>query len=143
TLMFLQWASQMRLTLADREFITPRGMLKYFQYRNEDADVGKYNGGQKMLFWAAGLGALGLLLSGIVIWLPQPVSSQWLRQASYILHDTAFSLFFAMIIGHIYLGTAAEPGTFRSIVRGTVTKSWARLHHPAWYREVTGEQPRS
>jgi len=50
----------------------------------EDADVGKYNGGQKMLFWAAGLGALGLLLSGIVMWLPQPVSSQWLRQASYI-----------------------------------------------------------
>ena len=29
------------------------------------------------------------------------------------------------------------------IVRGTVTKSWARLHHPRWYREVTGEQPRS
>jgi formate dehydrogenase subunit gamma len=143
TLMFVQWASQMRFTPADREFITPRGMLKYFQYRNEDADVGKYNGGQKMLFWAAGLGALGLLLSGIVMWLPQPVSSQWLRQASYILHDAAFSLFFAMIIGHIYLGTAAEPGTFRSIVRGTVTKSWARLHHPAWYREVTGEQPRS
>jgi len=143
TLMFVQWASQMRLTPADREFITPRGMVKYFQYRNEDADVGKYNGGQKMLFWAAALGTLGLLLSGIVMWLPQPVSSQWLRQASYLLHDTAFSLFFAMIIGHIYLGTAAEPGTFRSIVRGTVTKSWARLHHPRWYREVTGEQPRS
>jgi len=46
------------------------------------------------------------------------------------------------IIGHIYLGTAAEPDTFRSIIRGTVTKSWARLHHPRWYREVT-EQPRS
>jgi cytochrome b subunit of formate dehydrogenase len=42
------------------------------------------------------------------------------------------------IIGHIYLGTAAEPGTFASMVRGTVTKDWARLHHPKWYREVTG-----
>jgi len=47
-----------------------------------------------------------------------------------------------MIIGHIYLGTAAEPGTFRAITGGTVTKDWARLHHPRWYREVTGEQAR-
>jgi formate dehydrogenase subunit gamma len=138
-LMFVQWVSQMKLTPADREFITPRGMLRYFQYRNQDADVGKYNGGQKMLFWAAALGALGLLLSGVVMWFPlqfgQPV-----REASYLLHDVAFSLFFAMIIGHIYLGTAAEPGTFRSMVHGTVTRSWARLHHPRWYREVTNAQ---
>ena len=140
-LMFVQWVSQMRLTPADREFITPRGMLRYFSYRNDDADVGKYNGGQKMLFWAAALGAVGLLLSGLVIWFPLEFP-QWLREASYLLHDAAFSLFFAMIIGHIYLGTAAEPGTFRSIIRGTVTKSWARLHHPAWYRKVTGEQPK-
>jgi formate dehydrogenase subunit gamma len=140
-LMFRQWVSQMLLTRADREFITPRGMLRYFEYRNDDAQVGKYNGGQKMLFWAAALGALGLLASGLVMWFPLAFP-QPLREASYLLHDVAFSLFFAMIIGHIYLGTAAEPGTFRSITRGTVTKSWARLHHPLWYREVTGEEPR-
>ena len=138
-LMFVQWVSQMKLTPADREFITPRGMLRYFQYRNQDADVGKYNGGQKMLFWAAALGALGLLLSGVVMWFPLQFG-QPLREASYLLHDVAFSLFFAMIIGHIYLGTAAEPGTFRSMVHGTVTRSWARLHHPRWYREVTNAQ---
>jgi len=138
-LMFVQWVSQMKLTPADRQFITPRGMLRYFQYRNQDADVGKYNGGQKMLFWAAALGALGLLLSGVVMWFPLQFG-QPLREASYLLHDVAFSLFFAMIIGHIYLGTAAEPGTFRSMVHGTVTRSWARLHHPRWYREVTNAQ---
>ena len=138
-LMFVQWVSEMKLTPADREFITPRGMLRYFQYRNQDADVGKYNGGQKMLFWAAALGALGLLLSGVVMWFPLQFG-QPLREASYLLHDVAFSLFFAMIIGHIYLGTAAEPGTFRSMVHGTVTRSWARLHHPRWYREVTNAQ---
>jgi len=140
-LMFVQWISQMKLTPADRRFITPKGMLEYFQYRNEDADVGKYNGGQKLLFWAAALGAVGLLASGLVLWFPLGFG-QGLREASYLLHDVAFILFFAMIIGHIYLGTAAEPGTFRSMSRGTVTKSWARLHHPRWYREVTGEQPR-
>ena len=138
-LMFVQWVPQMKLTRADREFLTPRGMIRYFEYRNEDADVGKYNGGQKLLFWAAAAGTLGLLATGLVMWFPISFS-QPVREASYLLHDVAFSLFFAMIIGHIYLGTAAEPGTFRSMVRGTVTTSWARLHHPKWYREVTGQQ---
>ncbi len=135
--MFVHWFSEMHLTGKDREFLTPGGMLRYFRYQGEDSEVGKYNGGQKLLFWAAGLGALGLLLSGIVIWFPE-LFGQGLRELSYVVHDIAFILFFAMIIGHIYLGTAAEPGTFGSMTRGTVTKEWARLHHPKWYREVTG-----
>jgi formate dehydrogenase subunit gamma len=141
-LMFAQWVSQMKLTGADREFLTPQGMVRYFAYRNDDTEVGKYNGGQKLLFWAAGAGAVGLLATGLVMWFPLGFR-QGLREASYLLHDVAFSLFFAMIIGHIYLGTAAEPGTFRSMIRGTVTTSWARLHHPRWYREVTGKQAKT
>ena len=136
--MFGHWFSDMLLTGNDREFLTPGGMIRYFRYQGEDTEVGKYNGGQKLLFWAAALGALGLLLSGVVIWFPERFP-QGLRELSYVVHDLAFILFFAMIIGHIYLGTAAEPGTFRAIVRGTVTKEWARLHHPKWYRQVTGD----
>jgi len=134
--MFVHWFSDMHLTGKDWEFLTPGGMIRYFRYQGEDPEVGKYNGGQKLLFWAAALGALGLLLSGVVIWFPE-LFGQFLRELSYVVHDVAFILFFAMIIGHIYLGTAAEPGTFGSMVGGTVTKEWARLHHPKWYREVT------
>jgi len=136
--MFVHWVSEMTLTGSDREFLTPGGMIRYFRYQGEDSEVGKYNGGQKLLFWAAALGMLGLLLSGLVMWFPERLP-QWLRELSYVVHDLAFILFFAMIIGHIYLGTAAEPGTFRAVVRGTVTKEWARLHHPKWYRQVTGD----
>jgi len=136
--MFVHWFSGMLLTPNDREFLTPGGMIRYFRYQGEDPEVGKYNGGQKLLFWAAALGALGLLLSGVVMWFPERFP-QGLRELSYVVHDLAFILFFAMIIGHIYLGTAAEPGTFRAIVRGTVTKEWARIHHPKWYRQVTGD----
>jgi cytochrome b subunit of formate dehydrogenase len=28
------------------------------------------------------------------------------------------------------------------MVRGTVEKRWAWTHHPAWYRAVTGRDPR-
>jgi cytochrome b subunit of formate dehydrogenase len=35
------------------------------------------------------------------------------------------------------------PGTFRSMVRGTVTRAWAWTNHPGWYREVTGRDPKA
>ena len=87
------------------------------------------------------MGALGLLVSGVVMWFPLTFS-QIVRELSILLHDVTFILFVAAIIWHVYLGTAAEPGTFGAMVRGTVTKAWARLHHGRWYRDVTGEEPR-
>jgi len=47
------------------------------------------------------------------------------------------------IIIHIYEGTAAMPGTFHGMTNGTVTEKWAWTHHPAWYRAVTGRDPRA
>ena len=43
----------------------------------------------------------------------------------------------AGFIIHVYEGTAHQPGTFRSMIDGTVTEDWARTHHPAWYQEAT------
>ena len=139
-LMFLQWMAEMVLEGSEKDWAGPK-MLKYMRYEADDPDVGKYNGGQKLLFWAVSLGALGLLASGIVMWFPLSFP-QILRVISILLHDVTFILFAVAIVFHIYLGTAAEPGTFGSMTRGTVTKEWARLHHPRWYREVTGDVPR-
>jgi hypothetical protein len=79
---------------------------------------------------------VALLVSGFIMWWPTRFQA-WARETSYLLHDVTFIFFAVAVVGHIYLGTAAEPGTFRSMTRGTVTKPWARLHHPRWYREVT------
>jgi formate dehydrogenase subunit gamma len=134
-LMLVQWAGQMRFDKYDRRF----SVRKYMSFTGEDPDVGRYNAGQKFFFWAAGVGALALLLSGVVLWWPMSFG-MGLRWIAIILHDIAFIAFFAAIVGHIYLGTAAEPGTFQSMTRGTVTTAWARTHHPRWYREVMGER---
>jgi formate dehydrogenase subunit gamma len=107
----------------------------------DDWDIGKYNGGQKIFFFAVSLGALGLTVSGVILWFP-PSFPQWLRELGILLHEITFILFTVAIVFHIYLGTGAEPGTFRSMTRGTVPVSWARLHHPRWYREITGDQSR-
>ena len=104
----------------------------------EDPNVGKYNGGQKIFFFLASLLMLCLLLSGIVLWYPLTFAAP-LREVSWLLHDASFILFAAAVVFHVYLGTAAEPGTFQSMTRGTVTKPWARYHHPRWYRETVRE----
>ena len=136
--MFFHWLAEMRLEPDEKGWLGAK-LFEYMRYQGDDSQVGKYNGGQKLLFWAVSLGALALALSGLVMWFPLAFP-QLLREFSYLLHDATFILFAVAIVFHIYLGTAAEPGTFGSMTRGTVTRRWARFHHPRWYREVTGEQ---
>jgi formate dehydrogenase subunit gamma len=138
--MFFSWLGDMHFEKDEKGWLGPK-MLKYMRYETDDANVGKYNGGQKLLFWAVSLGMLGLLASGLLMWFPGKFPKE-LMELAYLLHDFTFICFAVAIVGHIYLGTAAEPGTFGSMTRGTVTRAWARLHHPRWYREVTGEDAR-
>lgn len=135
-LMVVLWAKEMFFDSHDRKF----SISEYLRFSEaNDPDVGKYNAGQKFFFWMVVATGIVILLTGIVLWWPQSFS-QTLRSISILLHDICFIGFFAAIVGHIYLGTAAEPGTFRSMTRGTVTRQWARLHHPRWYRDVTGDR---
>ena len=53
----------------------------------------------------------------------------------------------AGVLAHAYLGTVANPGTWRVLVDGTVTRAWAKHHHPNWFhtlieRERGDAQPR-
>jgi formate dehydrogenase subunit gamma len=128
----------MRMESGDWGWLGPKFIAYFRRKGGEDPDVGKYNGGQKIFFYMVGLLALLLLATGIVLWYPMSFAAG-LRQVSWPVHDIAFLAFAVSIVGHIYLGTAALPGTFKSMTRGTVSKAYARLHHPRWYRETTGE----
>jgi formate dehydrogenase subunit gamma len=128
--MFIHWVREMTFEKADRA---------YFRMSSDDQNIGKYNGGQKLFFFMVALLALLMVASGVVLWYPMSFVAP-LREVSLVLHDSMYIVFAAAIIVHIYLGTAAEPGTFHSMTRGTVGKPWARLHHPRWYRDVTGEE---
>jgi formate dehydrogenase subunit gamma len=138
--MFFLWLSDMRLEPQDAAWVGPKA-LAYMRNEEGHEDVGKYNGGQKLFFYAVALGAVGLILSGLILWFPES-APEALRIAAVLVHDATFILFAIAIVLHIYLGTAAVPGTFHSMTRGTVTKAWARHHHPRWYREVTGDDSR-
>ena len=56
------------------------------------------------------------------------------------LHALVGFILIAGVLAHAYLGTIANPGTWRVLVDGFVTKEWAEHHHPQWYKKVEAEQ---
>lgn len=132
---FFHWLPDMHFRKDEKGWFGPK-LLHYFNWEHEvDPEEGKYNGGQKFFFYMVNLAALGFLITGIPMWFPLAFP-RLLREIAILLHDITFILTLISIIGHIYLGTAAEPGTFRAMTRGTVTRKWAQFHHPGWYRDI-------
>ena len=43
------------------------------------------------------------------------------------------------VITHIYAAIWIK-GTFRAMMRGTVTEGWAKLNHPLWHKKVTRDE---
>ena len=138
---FLNWLTPMLWTDADRRWLKRIKRYATNAEKVEPAEVGFFNGGQKLYFWAIVLSGLLFLVTGILLWFDD-VFPRWLVAISYVVHDLAALLMLAGFIIHIYEGTAHQPGTFRAMVDGTVTEKWAWTHHPAWYHAVTGRDPR-
>lgn len=138
---FLNWLAPMAWTKADSRFMRHVKEYATNQEKLEPEDTGFFNGGQKLYFWAIALSAVLFLLTGILMWFDDVVS-RTLVAISYVVHDIAALLMLGSFLIHVYQSTVSEPGAFRSMTKGTVTKQWAWTHHPAWYREVTGRNPR-
>jgi formate dehydrogenase subunit gamma len=97
---------------------------------------GKYNGGQKLLFWLLALCMLLLIPSGVVLWQAYfdfPIEA---RRWAAVIHSAAAVVMICLIFVHVYAAIWVK-GTIRSMWYGTVTRAWARQHHRNWYEEVT------
>lgn len=138
---FVNWFAPMAWTAADRRWMRRIKAYATNQEKLESEDVGFFNAGQKLYFWAIAVSSLLFLITGLLMWFDDTVS-RWVVAVSYVIHDLAALVMLGGLIIHIYEGTAHQPGTFRSMIDGTVTKKWAWTHHPAWYRAVTGRHPR-
>ena len=118
-----EWLRQIRDVMNNREDRLP--------------EVGRYNAGQKLVYWVAVLCLAGLLLTGIVIWRQYFAfyfSVRVVRIASFLHAFCAFVLITTIIV-HIYAAIWIK-GSVHAMTRGTVTPGWAWKHHRAWYREM-------
>ena len=137
--MFSMWSKQMRFAPVDVEWWKS---LHYY-IRNEDDKMppaGRYNAGQKILFWTFFWAALVLLATGLILWFTDslPWNLRWLRYIAVLLHPIAALVTIANFMIHIYMGVFAERGAFGSVIRGDVSMAFAKRYHPGWYEEIVG-----
>jgi formate dehydrogenase subunit gamma len=140
-LQVMNWIRPMTWTSADSRWIRRIKTYVTNEEKVEAEDVGFFNGGQKLYFWAIVGSAVVFLATGLPMWFPQSFGRIAVA-IGYILHDAAALVMLVGLIVHIYESTAQQPGTFRAMTRGVVSRRWAWTHHPAWYRMATGNDPR-
>jgi formate dehydrogenase subunit gamma len=145
-LQFIHWLEPMRWQKADRVWLRNiRAYVTNAEVTNAEAtgagDVGFFNAGQKGFFWTVAVSSVVFTLTGLALWFPQGAGRP-MTAVSYVLHGAAMLVMLAAFVVHVYMSTAQQPGTFRSMTRGTVSKRWAWTHHPSWYRDETREARR-
>ncbi|KAF1023543.1 MAG: Formate dehydrogenase, cytochrome b556(fdo) subunit [Paracidovorax wautersii] len=118
----VQWLKQIDDVVANREDKLP--------------EVGRYNAGQKLLFFALIISMVGLLLTGLVIWRAYfshffPIG---VIRAASLLHAFFGFVIICAIVVHIYAAIWVK-GTMGAMLRGFVSYGWARRHHPGWTRK--------
>ena len=129
--------SQNKITAVDKEWQKRLGDIVCNKTQGLP-EIGKYNIGQKYLFWTLVVTIALLLVSGIVIWQPwfAPYFPITLMRLAVLVHAVAAFVAILAIIIHIYSAIWIN-GSIRAMTRGTVTAAWARHHHPAWYKEAS------
>ena len=104
-------------------------------------EVGKYNAGQKAVFWSMSALIIVLISSGLIIWDQYFSSYSTLEQKriAVLVHSVAAIMAICVWIVHVYAAIWVR-GTIRAMTRGSVTGGWAWKHHRKWLRElVTGK----
>ena len=135
--MFFRFRHLNAMTPADREWLNRVGEMVDGNDHNMP-EQGKYNGGQKMMFWALAVCVLVLVVSGVVMWRAWFNLPFDMVRLGSVLHAATAAVMIALIFVHVYAAIWTK-GTIRAMWYGTVTRAWAKQHHRAWYRQVTGD----
>jgi formate dehydrogenase subunit gamma len=103
-------------------------------------ELGKYNAGQKLVFWGQSILILLLFCSGLVMWDVYffgytSIDQKRLAAVAHALLAIAAILIW---IVHVYAAIWVK-GTLRGMTRGSVTGGWAWKHHRKWFRQEVGK----
>lgn len=103
----------------------------------EHIPTGRFNAGEKALFWGlVCLFSVVLCVSGVVMLFPNFDQGRSIMQVANVTHVVCGLLAIAMACFHIYLGTVGMKGAYDAMRTGYVDETWAKEHHQIWYDEV-------
>jgi formate dehydrogenase subunit gamma len=98
--------------------------------------AGRFNGGQKMVFWITTVGGAAVAVSGYLLifpfWGELGVAEM---QLAHIVHSISSVLMIAAMFAHIYIGSVGMEGAFDAMGSGEVDVNWAKEHHGLWVEQ--------
>ena len=112
--------------------------------KSKHAPAGRFNLGEKFVYWLSVAAGLLVSASGFVLLFPFYGTNIADMQIAQVAHAVIAILFIALILGHIYIGTLGMEGAFEAMGTGEVDINWAREHHDRWLAEkleAEGRQP--
>ena len=138
---FIQFFRYWKYNLMEKEDVKWLTSVGQILKGEEVGDTGKYNAGQKIMFWLMTVCMLTLLATGFIAWRPYfadmfPIP---VIRIALLLHAVSALVLIAGIIVHVYAAIWIK-GTIRAMVEGVVTQAWAKAHHPRWYREIMAKK---
>jgi formate dehydrogenase subunit gamma len=152
-LMFVLWVRYNIPSVRDLKWLAVGGGL--FS-KDVHPEAGRFNAGQKIIFWSVILGGFSLSFSGVALmwpfevqpWagtfailnnfglnLPTSFSPLEETQISVIWHSVVALVMIIIIIAHIYIGSIGMEGAFDAVGTGQVDLNWAKEHHALWVEE--------
>jgi formate dehydrogenase subunit gamma len=106
-------------------------------------EIGKYNAGQKFVFWSQFVLVGTLFITGVGLWEPGlayfekllgfKATIDQLRIAA-VVHASGAVLAIVIWIIHVYAAIWVR-GTISATTRGTVSGGWGWRHHRKWLRK--------
>jgi formate dehydrogenase subunit gamma len=103
--------------------------------KSKHPPAGRFNAGEKLVFWFALAGGAAVIASGYLLMYPFYVTDIAGMQIAQVVHAVVAVLFVALILAHIYIGTIGMEGAFEAMGEGTVDLNWAKEHHRLWLDE--------
>lgn len=158
-LIFLMWVRHNIPGLIDLKWAAKGGGVLV---KGVHPDAKKFNGGQKIIFWATIIGGASLSASGLALMFPGEIPDMFSKtfailnmvgfsfpteltqvqeqQYSQLWHSIVALGMIVIIIAHIYIGSIGMEGAFDAMGNGRVDLNWAKEHHNLWVEEVEQKQ---
>ncbi len=102
--------------------------------------AGRFNAGQKLIFWSVLVGGTVLSITGYLLMFPFVFTDIGGQQAANVVHALGGVVLMAIIIAHIYIGSIGMEGAFEAMGTGNVDLNWARDHHSIWTEQVLADE---
>ncbi|MDO5658780.1 MAG: formate dehydrogenase subunit gamma [Paracoccus sp. (in: a-proteobacteria)] len=131
-MIFVMWVGRNLPKKRDLEWIKQGGGI--FQ-EGVHPPAGKFNAGQKVIFWSVVLGGAALAFTGVMLLFPAQTAGAGQWQTFQLVHGFAAAIMTAVILAHIYIGTIGMEGAFDAMGSGEVDLNWAKEHHSEWVKE--------